>query len=148
VEFDPEWTPVAWGKSETLREGGDVVLLGLGTMVWVAMATARLLEQQGIQATVVNPRFVKPLDEETILELAARVGHLVTIEEAQLAGGFGSAVLELLSERGVDARVQRYGVPDRFIKHGTRAECLAAAGLTADQIAASVAPWMRALSRV
>jgi 1-deoxy-D-xylulose-5-phosphate synthase len=147
-EFDPEWTPVAWGKSETLREGADVVLLGLGNMVWVAMAAARLLEQEGIQATVVNPRFVKPLDEETILELAARIGHVVTIEEAQLAGGFGSAVLELLSERGVDARVRRYGVPDRFIEHGTRPECLAAAGLTADSIATSVALWMRALSRV
>ena len=147
-EFDPEWTPVAWGKAETLREGADVVLLGLGNLVWMAMAAARLLEQEGIQATVVNPRFVKPLDEETILELAARIGHVVTIEEAQLAGGFGSAVLELLSERGVDARVRRYGVPDRFIEHGTRPECLAAAGLTADSIAASVALWMRALSRV
>jgi 1-deoxy-D-xylulose-5-phosphate synthase len=147
-EFDPEWTPVPWGKAEVVRDGADLAIFALGTMVWVGMAAARLLEQQGIQATVVNPRFVKPLDEETLLGIAARVGHVVTIEEAQVAGGFGSAVLELLSENGVDARVQRHGVPDRFIEHGTRAECLATAGLTAEAIAAAAAIWMRTPSRV
>jgi 1-deoxy-D-xylulose-5-phosphate synthase len=147
-EFDPEWTPVAWGKAEVVREGSDVALVALGTMVGVALAAARLLELEGIQATVVNARFAKPLDEETLLGLAARLGHLVTIEEGSLAGGFGSAVLELLSDQGVEARVRRAGVPDHFIEHGTRAECLAAAGLTAETIAAQTASWMRAPSRV
>jgi 1-deoxy-D-xylulose-5-phosphate synthase len=73
---------------------------------------------------------------------------VVTIEEGSLAGGFGSAVLELLTDHGVEARVRRAGVPDHFIEHGSRAECLAAAGLTAEGIAAETASWMRAPSRV
>ncbi len=143
IDFDAEWTPVPWGKSEVLREGSDVTFFALGTMVWVALEAARALERLGIQAAVVNARFVKPLDEEAILEHAARSGHLVTIEEAQLQGGFGSAILELLSNRGVEARVRRFGVPDHFVEHGTRAECLAEAGLTAEEIAAEVTRWMR-----
>jgi 1-deoxy-D-xylulose-5-phosphate synthase len=143
IDFDAEWTPVPWGKSELVREGADIAFFALGTMVWVALEAARALERLGIQAAVVNARFVKPLDEEAVLEHAARSGHLVTIEEAQLQGGFGSAILELLSSRGVDARVRRFGVPDRFIEHATRAECLADAGLTAEVIAAEVARWMR-----
>ena len=143
IDFDAEWTPVPWGKSELLREGADVTFFALGTMVWVALEAARGLERVGILAAVVNARFVKPLDAEAILEHAARTGQLVTIEEAQLQGGFGSAILELLSDRGVEARVRRFGVPDHFIEHGTRAECLAEAGLTAEEIAAEVTRWMR-----
>jgi 1-deoxy-D-xylulose-5-phosphate synthase len=148
LEFDPDWTPVPWGKAEIVREGSDVALVALGTMVGVALAASRLLEIEGIQATVVNARFAKPLDQETLLGLAARLGHVVTIEEGSLAGGFGSAVLELLTDHGVEARVRRAGVPDHFIEHGSRAECLAAAGLTAEGIAAETASWMRAPSRV
>jgi 1-deoxy-D-xylulose-5-phosphate synthase len=143
IDFDAEWTPVPWGKSELLREGSDVTFFALGTMVWVALDVARTLERQGIQAAVVNARFAKPLDEEAILEHAARSGHLVTLEEAQLQGGFGSAILELLSTRGVEARVRRFGIPDHFIEHGTRAECLAEAGLIAEEIVAEVTRWMR-----
>jgi 1-deoxy-D-xylulose-5-phosphate synthase len=112
-------------------------------MVGVALAAARELERQGIQAAVVNARFAKPLDEELILGMAARTGFLVTIEEAQLMGGFGSAVLELIESRGLETRVRRLGIPDQFIEHGTRTELLAQVGLTAEQVAAQVAVWVR-----
>jgi 1-deoxy-D-xylulose-5-phosphate synthase len=148
IGFDEEWTPIAWGKAEVLREGADLAFIAYGTMTAVAMGAAEELERQGINASVVNARFAKPLDEELVLGLAARLGFLVTIEEGQLAGGFGSAILELLEERGVSARVRRFGIPDRFIQHGSRAECLADAGLTADQVAERVQSWLRATSHV
>ena len=148
VGFDEEWTPIPWGKGEVLAEGDDVALIAYGTMTEVALDVARTLAATGIAATVVNARFAKPLDEELLLALAARTGLLVTIEEGQLAGGFGTAVLELIAERGLDARVRRIGIPDQFIAHGTRAECLADAGLTAEQVTARVRAWLGAPSHV
>ncbi len=143
VPLDEEWQPVPWGKGEVVREGSDLAFIAYGTMVGVALAAARELEPQGIQAAVVNARFAKPLDEQLILEMAARTGFLVTLEEAQLMGGFGSAVLELVEARGVEARVRRLGVPDQYIEHGTRAELLAAVGLTSNQVAEQVSTWVR-----
>ncbi len=148
IGFDDEWTPIPWGKAEVLREGGDLALVAYGTMAHVALGAAHELERQGIQATVVNARFAKPLDAELFRELAARLGFLVTIEEGQLAGGFGSGVREFLAEHEVDARVRSIGIPDRFIPHGTRAECLADAGLSAEQVAARVRTWLRTGSHV
>jgi 1-deoxy-D-xylulose-5-phosphate synthase len=143
VPFDEEWQPVPWGKGEVVRDGSDLAFIALGTMVDVALGAARELERRGIQAAVVNARFAKPLDEELVLEMASRTGFLVTIEEAQLMGGFGSAVLELMESRGVDTRVRRLGLPDGFVEHGTRAELLAEVGLTAGQVAAQVSTWVR-----
>lgn len=144
VSLDEEWQPVPWGRGEVLREGSDLAFIAYGTMTGVALGAARELEQQGIQAAVVNARFAKPLDEELVLEMAARTGFLVTIEEAQLMGGFGSAVMELIEARGLAVRVRRLGVPDRYIEHGTRAELLAEVGLTSDQVAAQVSNWVGA----
>jgi 1-deoxy-D-xylulose-5-phosphate synthase len=143
VLFDEEWQPVPWGKGEVVREGTDLALIAYGSMVEVALGAARELERRGIQAAVMNARFAKPLDEELVIELATRTGFLVTIEEAQLMGGFGSAVLELLETRGVEVKIRRLGLPDGYIEHGTRAELLADVGLTPGQVAEQVTTWMR-----
>ncbi len=118
--LDPLTAPIEWGKAEVLREGDDVLLLAYGPLVSVALDAARQMEaEHGVRATVVNARFCKPLDAETILPLVRRIGNVVTLEDGVVTGGFGSAVLELLDENGVtDASVKRIGLPDHFVEHG------------------------------
>lgn len=124
------------GKAEILREGGDVAILAYGSMVYPAIEAANKLATQGIAATVVNARFVKPLDSELILRLAGEKRLIVTVEEAYLAGGFGSAVMELLEQNDLqDAiKIVRMGVPDRIVTHGDPKVLLAKYGLDADGI--------------
>ncbi len=124
------------GKSEILREGADVAIVALGTMSYAAMGAAELLDKVDVDSTVVNARWVKPLDSEMILSLASKHNLIVTVEEAYLAGGFGSAVLELLEENGMQDKVKivRMGVPDRIITHGDSKLLLAKYGLDADGI--------------
>jgi 1-deoxy-D-xylulose-5-phosphate synthase len=124
------------GKAEILRDGGDVAILAYGSMVYPAMEAAKNLEKDGVHATLVNARFVKPLDNELILALAETKRVIVTVEEAYLAGGFGSAVMELLEENNLLDRVKvvRMGVPDRIITHGDPKLLLAKYGLDADGI--------------
>ncbi|MFO7708977.1 MAG: 1-deoxy-D-xylulose-5-phosphate synthase [Desulfobacterales bacterium] len=110
---------LAIGKAELLEEGDDVAILAIGRGVGEACKASQRLSEHGIRAAVVNCRFVKPLDADLIVELARRVPRLITVEENVLQGGFGSAVLELLSDEGVtQAAVERIGVPDRFVEHG------------------------------
>ncbi len=101
VALDRELRAIPIGEAEVLRHGGDVAIVALGSMVAPSMEAARMLADEGISCAVVNARFVKPLDEDLILDFASRVEHLVTVEEAQRAGGFGSAVAELVQDRGV-----------------------------------------------
>jgi 1-deoxy-D-xylulose-5-phosphate synthase len=136
VPLDADATPLPIGKAEVLREGDDVALLGFGVHVLTAQQAGELLAADGIEATVVNARFAKPLDEELILDLARRVGRIVTIEEGLAAGGFGSAVLELLARHGVTCPVTVLGVPDEFVDHGKPAQLRAYCGLTAENMAA------------
>ncbi|CAM3793075.1 1-deoxy-D-xylulose-5-phosphate synthase [Alicyclobacillus pomorum] len=126
------------GEAEVLRTGDAAAILALGPMVQLAEEAARRLEEEyGVSTTVVNMRFVKPLDEALILRLAKSM-PLVTVEEAALAGGMGSAVLELLADHGVETRVRRRGIPDVFVEHGTRKELLQHIGLTANDIVQDV----------
>ncbi|MDP7371041.1 MAG: 1-deoxy-D-xylulose-5-phosphate synthase [Nitrospinota bacterium] len=119
VEMDEEIEPLPIGEAELVREGEDVALIALGPMVGLSMESAAQLDELRIQAAVLNLRFVKPLDEEKIVDLARRCKRLVTIEEGVRMGGMGSAVVELLSERGIEnVAVTRLGLPDRFIEHG------------------------------
>jgi len=136
VPLDEEIMPLPIGKAEVLRHGEDVTLLGFGLHVQTAEDAARLLEAEGIQATVVNARFAKPLDAELIVSLAERTGRIVTIEEGIIAGGFGSAVLELLADRGVLCAVKVLGVPDHFVDHAKPEQLRAMCGLTSENIAA------------
>jgi 1-deoxy-D-xylulose-5-phosphate synthase len=126
------------GKAEILRDAvaGDAAIIAYGSMVYPAMEAANNLEKDGIETTVVNARFVKPLDAELILALAQTKRFIVTVEEAYLAGGFGSAVMELLEENNLldKVKVVRMGVPDRIITHGDPKLLLAKYGLDADGI--------------
>jgi 1-deoxy-D-xylulose-5-phosphate synthase len=124
------------GKGEILRDGGEVAIIAYGSMVHPALQAAENLAKEKIETTVVNARFVKPLDSQLLLALARTKRLIVTIEEAYLAGGFGSAVLELLEENGLQdmVRVVRMGIPDRLVTHGDPKLLLAKYGLDADGI--------------
>jgi len=129
-------TEIALGRSTRLRDGEDLALVAYGAMVPHALDAAEQLRAAGFEATVVNARFAKPLDIAAFEDLAARHPLVVTIEDHALAGGFGSAVLEALADRGGPrARIVRLGLPDRFVEHGSRDDLLKRYGLGAAQIA-------------
>jgi 1-deoxy-D-xylulose-5-phosphate synthase len=134
--------PIEIGEGELLREGERVAFLGYGYGVQVALgAAARLLEEHGVDCTVADARFAKPLDSELIARLAAEHDVLVTVEENVLAGGFGSAALEFLADRDLTgrSRVVRFGLPDRYVTHGKPALLREEVGLTPDAVARRVA---------
>jgi 1-deoxy-D-xylulose-5-phosphate synthase len=121
VSLDEEFQALPVGKGEILREGKDVLLIGIGSTVQTAMEAADRLETQDIHASVLNARFIKPLDQDLILEWASKIGRVITIEENVLQGGFGSAVLEMFQEASYFPKsFLRLGLPDAFIPHGTQ----------------------------
>lgn len=122
------------GKAELIADGGDIALIAVGSMVYPAVEAAQKLASEKIDCTVVNARFIKPLDNELFLELAKAKKYIFTIEENVLTGGFGSAVLELFSDNDVSCKVKRMGLPDVFIQQGSRGELLADNALTAEGI--------------
>ncbi len=126
VETEGERRKIEPGTAELLREGGDALLLPVGRLVYPALEAAELLAQEGVEAAVINARFVKPLDEELILEWGRRCGAVVTAEDGCLAGGFGSAVAELFVDRGLSREIKlaRLGYPDEYVEHGTPQELL------------------------
>jgi len=125
------------GKAQLRREGKS----GLALLVFGALLSSAQQIAERLDATLVNMRFIKPLDEDLIVALAARHRALVTIEENATQGGAGSAVGELLASDGVQIPLLQLGIPDRFIEHGSRDSCLAAAGLDAAGLAASIEGW-------
>ncbi len=119
--LDEEAKELPIGKGEVLRQGKDLILLAIGVTVKAALEAASRLQSQGLEATVVNARFLKPLDSELIRSLAVDCPRLITVEENALQGGFGSAVLELLEEKGMTGvEVKRLGIPDVFVEHGSQ----------------------------
>jgi 1-deoxy-D-xylulose-5-phosphate synthase len=138
VPMDQELKALEVGKAEVLRDGSDLVILAVGNMVHPSLEAADRLKAEGISAAVVNARFVKPLDEELILQAARKTGRVVTVEEHALAGGFGSAVLECLESNGVAGiKAHRIGLPDAFIEHGSQKVLRRKYGLDAEGIYAS-----------
>lgn len=123
------------GKAEVLQEEGDIAFLAVGTMVEKAKEAAAILKEEGIEAAVVNMRFIKPLDTELLGEMARTKRLLITAEENVLAGGFGSAVAEYLADHGIEVPLLRFGIPNRFIEQGTRRELLSLCGLQPDEMA-------------
>jgi 1-deoxy-D-xylulose-5-phosphate synthase len=127
------------GRAQVRREGrSGLALLAFGTMVAPAERIAERLD-----ATLVNMRFVKPLDEELLERLAARHAALVTLEENTIAGGAGSAVSEILAARGIQLPVLHIGLPDRFVEHGSREDCLKMAGLDPPALEAAIERFWR-----
>ena len=123
VPMDPELKELPIGKGELVMDGDDVSIIALGKSCSAAVEAADQLAEYGISCTVVDPVFAKPLDRELISEVARKTGRIVTVEENVLAGGFGSAVLEELTDSGItDVTVHRIGMPDAFVEHGTAAD--------------------------
>jgi 1-deoxy-D-xylulose-5-phosphate synthase len=130
--IDRKAAPLELGKAEVLRWGHDGMLIACGTLLGACVQAADRLVEEGVDVGVINARFVKPLDRETILRAVADCPLVMTVEEGMLMGGFGGAVLEAAAEAGLDtSRVGRLGVPDQFIEHGSRSELLADLGLDA-----------------
>lgn len=129
------WETLPIGKGEILRQGDDVLMVGYGSMVYPAMQAAEILGEHGIEATVINARFAKPLDTELIVPIARQVKRVITLEEGCLPGGFGSAIAESLLEHEVMVPIMRLGVPDILVDHAKPEESFAQLGLTAPQIA-------------
>ena len=135
-EMSPQYKTFEIGKAEVLREGADGVLLAYGAMVYRCLHAAEKLSEKGIEVTVVNARFAKPLDKALILDLVRNHKLIATVEDHALMGGFGSAVLELVTEEREDAgKIVRMGIPDRFMEHGPRNLILKNIGLDEDEIA-------------
>lgn len=132
VPLDEELQQIQIGTWEVVREGSDVAFLAVGPMVQMAEAAADNLQSQGISARVINARFIKPLDEAMLAQLFKENVPIITMEEAVLQGGFGSAIVEYASDRGVNVPIRRMGIPDQFIEHGSVGKLLEDIGLTVD----------------
>ncbi|TDA67799.1 MAG: 1-deoxy-D-xylulose-5-phosphate synthase [Clostridia bacterium] len=130
--------PVPWGQAELLLEGEDITIVAVGPLVYAALEAAARLRAEGIRAAVIDACFVKPLDQELLLSWAAKTGRVLTVEENVLAGGFGSAVLELLAQNGLAIPVNCLGVPDVFVRHGKPESLRQQLGLSPEGIAARV----------
>src|SRR5262249_23748020 len=131
--------PVELGQAEVFEWGADGAIVVFGTLFPTSVKAAEKLRQEGLDLGVVNARFAKPLDKNTILRAVEELPLVVTVEEGTLEGGFGSAVLEAANAAGLDTRnVVRLGIPDRFIEHAERGELLASLGLDVDGICRTV----------
>lgn len=144
MSLDQPVRQITIGKAEELASGTDVVFLAVGSMVEPCLAASKQLAAKGIQAGVVNARFIKPMDEEMIRKLSREFRNIITVEENMLAGGFGSAVLEYIHTQNFNwVRVLCLGVPDQFIEQGKRAQLLEKYGLTAEGIVSSVSSFVQ-----
>jgi 1-deoxy-D-xylulose-5-phosphate synthase len=130
--------PVEFGKSEILAWSDDGAIVSCGALLPACLEAAQTLRDEGINVGIINARFVKPLDTDVLLRAVRDCGFVITVEEAALMAGFGSALLEAAGDAGLDAsHVRRLGIPDAFIEHGERGELLADLGLNAAGIAAA-----------
>jgi len=119
VEVQEDVQPLEIGRARVERKGDDLLIIAIGQCVVEALTAARDLAQDGIEAMVINARFVKPLDSDLFLEKAGKIKKIITVEEHMLAGGFGSAVLEMFADHGItDLRIKRIGIKDQFVEHG------------------------------
>jgi 1-deoxy-D-xylulose-5-phosphate synthase len=129
VPIDSSLTPLTIGKGEVVREGRDIAILNFGVLLDQALIAAETLN-----ASVIDMRWVKPLDEALILSVAERHHCLITLEENAIAGGAGSSVAEFIAQSGATCTVRHIGIPDTFIAHAGQGECRQLAGLTAEAI--------------
>ncbi len=135
VDFQQDFQKIAIGSWEVVEEGKDVLILAVGAMVSESQRAARILQSQGIQPTIVNCRFIKPIDGGLLNQLLARHHFVFTIEENSIEGGFGSKIARFMKEHHISLPLFTRGIPDEFIEHGPRHTLLEMCGLTSDKIA-------------
>lgn len=145
VKEHPVALPI--GKAEVIADGDDVAIFGLGSLLPMASELAAKLKQQGYSAAVINPRFVKPMDRDVLASYAKRAAVIVTFEDHVLMGGFGSAVIEALSEMQLAVPVVRIGWPDRFIEHGKVEQLRARYGISVEAALEKLVPYLKRTSR-
>ena len=144
VPLDAVPTPLEIGKGEIIHEGDDLAIIAIGSTVYPALAAAGKLKSEGIGATVINSRFVKPLDRDLLCGTASSLKKIITVEENALQGGFGSAVLELFQETGIsDVTIKRLGINDKFVEQATQAELRSMYGIDEEGIAKAARELMR-----
>jgi len=148
VKMDAELHQIPLGKGEVIRRGGDLTIFAIGAVVTPALEAAQGLASSGIEATVVNARFAKPLDSELTIDLASHIKRIVTVEENTLQGGFGSSLVGLLQKSGIsDIKVRSIGLPDDFIDHGAQSMLRSRYGLDAKGITRQALTLFPALDR-
>jgi len=132
------WDSIEIGKAEIIEEGDNLLIIGYGSMVCPAIKTAAILKESGVNSTVINARFIRPLDEETIHNFAKKIGKVVTMEEGTLLGGFGSAVVESFNDNDIFVPTLRIGIPDKLVDHATPQQSKESLGLTPEMMAAQI----------
>ena len=131
------------GKWEKLREGNDLAIIACGNTVYPSIQAATELAAEGIQCTVINGRFIKPMDKDMLFETACSNKRILTVEENTLVGGFGGGIMELLSDEGIYASVRRLGMPDKFLTYGTQETLRGKVGLTSEGIKNTIRKWLK-----
>ncbi len=142
-EPDRNFVKIPLGKWEKLREGNDFAIIACGEAVQISLAAAAELAEEGIQCTVINGRFIKPMDKDMLAETAASTKRILTVEENALIGGFGSGVMEMLSDEKIDAVVRRIGIPDMFLPHGTQGVLRGKVGINTEGIKNTIRQWLK-----
>ncbi|HPP07402.1 MAG TPA: transketolase C-terminal domain-containing protein, partial [Syntrophorhabdaceae bacterium] len=143
IDLDRDFYEIPLGKWEILKKGADIAIIATGNTVIPSLEASQILEKEGIKATVINGRFVKPMDREMLFEVASQVRKILTVEENTVIGGFGAGILEALSEEGILIPVKIMGLPDAFLPHGAQDTLRHATGLTKIGIAKKVLDWLR-----
>ncbi len=143
VAIDDDFREIPIGTWEELREGKDLTIIACGNMVRVAVEAAGILEDGGIATGVINGRFIKPMDTGLLVDVAGRTGHIITLEENVLIGGFGSGVTEVLAEAGVLIPLKSLGIPDAFVTHGEQGTLRKALGIDRDGIVRTARAWLK-----
>ena len=138
VKIDDKLKTLPIGKGVWVEKGKDLTILAYGKAVQIGLDAAKILEEKGIKVGVVNMRFIKPLDTKIIKDALKISPNIVTLEDNILAGGFGSAVTEFITDENLPAKILRVGIPDEFIEHGTQKELFEQIGLTAAKIASKI----------
>ncbi len=143
VKLNEQFSKIEIGKSEILKSGEDVALLAVGSMVDYALKAGMKLQTVGINAEVINLRFIKPLDSEMLDEIAKRFNKIVTLEENTIVGGLGSGVLEYFNEKNYKNEILRIGIPDKFVEHGTQKELHVSLNIDPDGITGKVTDFIK-----
>jgi 1-deoxy-D-xylulose-5-phosphate synthase len=143
VAMDADLREIPFGSWEMLREGGEIAIIACGPAVYAALGAAEDLEREGLNVSVVNGRFIKPMDGTMLAEIARKVRLVVTVEENSIIGGFGSGIMERLSEEEIAVPVKRIGIADRFLSHGSQTAVRAREGLDRGGIGATVKRWAK-----
>jgi 1-deoxy-D-xylulose-5-phosphate synthase len=143
VKVNEQFTKIEIGRSEKLKDGDDVALLTVGSMVDYAVKAGVILQSVGINSEIINLRFIKPLDFKMLDDVAKRFNKIVTIEENTIVGGMGSSILEYFNEKNYKNEILRIGIPDMFIEHGTQKELHASLNINPEGIAGKVNDFMK-----